>query len=200
MREEVPLERLTRLAADANGYITSAQATELGIPRRLLASAVKSGALVKIERGLYALPETIEDPLFVAQFRFKRGTFSDESALFLHGLTDRAPFLLTMTFPRSYNASPARSAGIVCRSCASDLLRLGICEVTTEFGNLVRAYDRERTLCDILRGQSIVDTQVVVPAMRAYVASSDRDPMKLVSYARKLGVERKVRSYLEVLL
>lgn len=146
------------------------------------------------------MPETWEDPYFVAQHRFSRGILSDETALFLHGMTDRAPFSLTMTFPRSYNTSKARAAGIICRSCSDDVLELGICQVKTSFGNTIRAYDLERTLCDLVRGHRVIDDQVVSPAMKAYVRRSDRDPVKLTDCARALGVEGKIRAYLKVLL
>ena len=115
-------------------------------------------------------------------------------------MTDRVPFSLTMTFPRSYNTAKARAAGIICRSCADDVLELGVCLVRTSYGNAVRAYDLERTLCDLVRGQAVVDDQVVSPAMQAYVRRADRDPVKLVDYARALGVEGKVRTYMKVLL
>ena len=190
----------TEMAKSGNGYVTASQATEAGIPRRKLAEAVSRGDLVRVARGLYALPETWEDPYLFAQHRFARGVFSDDTALFLHGMTDRAPISLTMTFPRSYNATSAREAGIVCRTCADESLGLGLVELTTRHGNVVRAYDLERTLCDILRGQSTVDSQVVTPAMQAYVRKPKRDVAKLVGYARRLGVERKVRNYLEALL
>lgn len=188
------------IARDNNGYVTSERATAAGIPRRELAEATKKGQLVKLDRGLYALPETWEDPLVVAQHRFSRGVFSDDTALWLHGLSDRAPFSLTMTFPRGYNKTAAKEAGIICRSCADSVYDLGLTRVVTAFGNAVRAYDRERSLCDVVRGQRIPDAQVVVPAMKAYVRSPDRDPVKLVDYARRLGVEKKIRTYLEVLL
>lgn len=191
---------IVEIAKKNNGYVSSAQVTSAGIPRRLLSDAVASGELVQVERGLYALPDTWEDRLYVAQHRFARGIFSDETALYLHGMTDRAPFSLTMTFPRSYNAKSAREAGIVCRTCGNDVLGLGRCEVTTQYGNAVKAYDVERTLCDIVRGQKVVDSQVVVPAMRAYAASRDRNVSKLMDYARRLGVEPKIRGYMEVLL
>ena len=64
----------------------------------------------------------------------------------------------------------------------------------------MRAYDLERTLCDVVRGRRVVDVQVVNPAMRQYVRSSARDVQKLLGYARALGVEKKIRNYLEVLL
>ena len=191
---------LVEIAKGQNGSVSASQATAAGIPRRKLAEAVGKGELVQIERGLYALPETWEDPYLVAQYRFARGVFSDDAALFLHGMTDRAPFFLTMTFPRGYNATPAREAGIVCRTCADEVLELGLTELTTQHGNVVRAYDLERTLCDLVRGQGTVDSQVVTPAMQAYARSPERDVAKLVEYARRLGVERKIRTYLEVLL
>lgn len=188
------------IAANGNGYVTTSQTTDAGIPRRRLAEAVRTGELVQVDRGLYALPDVWEDPLYITQHRFSRGIFSDDTALFLHGMTDRAPFAPTMTFPRSYNASSAREVGVICRTCADDVLGLGLCDIKTEYGNSVRAYDIERTLCDLVRGQSTPDSQLVVPAMKAYIRSRDRDPVKLVAYARALGVEAKMQNYLEVLL
>lgn len=188
------------IASHNNGYITSAQVTSADIPRRKLADAVRNGRLIQVDRGLYSLPDVWEDPLFVIQYRFSRGIFSDDTALFLHGMTDRAPFSPTMTFPRSYNASSARQANVACRTCADDVFSLGLAEATTPYGNVVRAYDLERTLCDLVRGQRVVDAQVVTPAFQAYARKQNRDPAKLVEYARQLGVERKVRTYLEVLL
>ncbi len=191
---------LTELAKQTNGYITPRRAEQAGIPRRALSEAVAAGDLVRLDRGLYAMPDVWEDPYLVVQHRFSRGVFSDDTALFLHGLSDRAPFSLTMTFSRSYNAAGAREEGITCRTCADEVLELGICELKTPHGNTVRAYDVERSLCDVVRGQRVVDAQVVTPAMRAYAKRADRDPVKLVRYARALGVERKIRTYLEVLL
>lgn len=194
------MKPLLKMASLSNGYVTPSRASRAGIPRRKLTEAVAAGELVQVDRGLYALPGVWEDPYLVAQHRFARGVFSDDTALFLHGMTDRAPFSLTMTFPRAYNAAGAREAGITCRTCADDVLDLGLCELETPNGNMVRAYDLERTLCDIVRGQKVVDAQLVTPAMQAYARRPDRDPAKLMRYAKKLHVEGKIRTYLEVLL
>lgn len=194
------MRALLKLATEANGYVTSRQATAAGISRREIAKVVAKGQLIQIDRGLYALPSAWEDPYLIAQHRFSRGVFSDDTALFLHGMTDRAPFSLTMTFPRAYNATGAREEGIMCRTCANDVLELGLCELETPNGNTVRSYDLERTLCDIVRGQRIVDAQLMTPAMRTYARKPDRDPAKLMRFAKKLGVEKKIRTYLEVLL
>ena len=71
------------------------------------------------------MPGTWEDELYIAQHGFARGIFSGETALYLHGMTDLAPFSSTMTFPRSYNAKSSRESGIVCRTCSDDAPNLG---------------------------------------------------------------------------
>lgn len=182
------------------GMVTTAQVVAAGIPRARLSDMVKAGELVRVQRGVYCLADAWEDEFLSAQLRFPKGTLSDGTALFLHGFTDRAPFRLTMTFPRAYRATKAREAGIEVRTCADDVLDLGITTTNTAYGNEVRTYDLERTLCDIVRGQRIVDVQVVNPAMKQYVRSGEKDIHKLLIYAQALGVEKKIRNYLEALL
>lgn len=105
-----------------------------------------------------------------------------------------------MTFPRSYRATKTREAGIEVRTYADGVLDLGRTTVRTSYGNKVRAYDLERTLCDVVCGQRIVDVQVANPAMRQYARSGSKDVQRLLGYAHALGVKKKIRSYLEVLL
>lgn len=95
-----------------------------------------------------------------------------------------------MTFPRSYRATKTREAGIEVRTCADEVLDLGRTSVKTSYGNKVRAYDLERTLCDVVRSQRIVDVQVVNPAMRQYARSS-KDVQRLLGYAHALRSEEE---------
>ena len=161
---------------------------------------VEQGELERVERGIYYLTGVWEDEFKVAQLRFPRGIFSDETALFLHDFTDRTPERLSMTFPRSYNATKAREFGLYVRTCASECLELGVVEMRTPLGSIVRGYDLERTLCDLVRGRKVINTQVVLPALKKYSRKADKNIHKLLEYARALGVERKIRNYLEVLL
>src|SRR5659263_227645 len=47
-----------------NGIVTTTQVTEAGIPRRCLSAMVESGAIYRVTRGIYALPDAWEDELF----------------------------------------------------------------------------------------------------------------------------------------
>ncbi|WP_172135354.1 type IV toxin-antitoxin system AbiEi family antitoxin domain-containing protein [Adlercreutzia sp. ZJ473] len=188
------------IAEAGGGMVTTAQVVAAGIPRARITDMVRSGVLERVQRGVYCLAGSWEDEFLATQLRFPKGVFSDGTALYLHDSTDRTPFRLTMTFPRSYRATSAREAGIEVRTCADAVLGLGLSTLGTPYGNEVRAYDLERTLCDLVRGRSVVDAQVFNPAIKQYVRSKDRDIQKLLEYARALGVEGKIRGYLEVLL
>lgn len=88
------------IAAANKGFVTASAVEAHGVQNRELSKAVKRGDLVKIVRGLYCTPETWEDEYVAAQYRFARGVFSHDTALYLLGLSDSAPEILTMTFPR----------------------------------------------------------------------------------------------------
>ena len=64
---------------------------------------------------------------------------------------------------------------------------------------MIKVYDLERTLCDCLKGQG-TDVQIINPAMRKYVFSSDINILKLIKYSEQLHVKGKISKYLEVLL
>ena len=58
------------MVEENNGFITSTQITNAGIQRRVLGELVGAKKLYKVERGIYALPETWEDEMFFLQYRF----------------------------------------------------------------------------------------------------------------------------------
>ena len=188
------------VASVANGYITASAAAARGIQSRQLSEAVSRGELEKLGRGLYCTPETWEDEYVTAQHRFARGVFSHDTALYLLGLSDSAPEALTMSFPRGYNPSSAKAAGLVAKSSPGGLHGLGEVRIETPYGNTVRAYCAERTLCDMLRGTASPDMQVAVPAFKTYLSSGERNLPRLQSFADELGVGRKIMKIMEVLL
>jgi hypothetical protein len=193
-------ELIHSILKDNNGYITTAQVTSAGIPRRCLNELVLSGDIYKADRGIYTLPETWEDEMYFLQYRFSKGIYSHGTALYLHALTDRTPHRYTMTTPHGYNAGGARKQGIVIKAALPGLFELGITEVASPCSNPLKVYDVERTLCDIVRGRNADDIQLVNQAMKAYAASSKKDIAKLIDYAEKLRVKSKILRYMEVLL
>jgi len=183
-----------------NGFATSAQVTEAGVQRRVLSELVKLERLYRVERGIYALPETWEDEMFFLQYRFAKGIFSCETALYLHNLSDRTPVSYTMTFPHGYNPHSVKKSGVIAKFVVPKVYELGILEVLSPCGNPIKVYDRERTLCDIVKGNNTCDISLVTQAMKVYASSVDKNINKLMVYAEKLRVKSKILRYMEVLL
>ncbi|MCL1981911.1 MAG: type IV toxin-antitoxin system AbiEi family antitoxin domain-containing protein [Clostridiales bacterium] len=183
-----------------NGFVTAAQVTAAGIQRRTLGELVKAKRLYRAGRGIYARPDAWEDEMYFLQYRFAKGVFSNETALYLHGLSDRTPHTYTLTFPHGYNAAGLKKQNAKAKFAQPEIFDLGITEVKTPFGNPIRAYDVERTLCDIVKGNNSCDIQLVNQAMKAYAASKEKDIAKLVAFAERLHVKPKILRYMEVLL
>lgn len=183
-----------------NGVITTSQVTDAGIPRRCLSTMVQSGIIQRIGRGVYAYPEAWLDEMFLIQRRFAKGIFSHETSLYLHGMSDRTPMRYTMTFPFGYNTGNAKRQQIIAKLSTLENYELGIIQLTSPGGSLVRTYDIERTLCDIVKTRHNADIQVVNQAMKLYAYSKDKNIAKLMDYADKLRVKPKVLNYMEVLL
>ncbi len=194
------IEEIIKMAKENNGTVTTAMVVAAGISRGNIKYLADRGRLEKSIRGVYILPEFWDDEIFNLQSRFKRGIYSHETALFLWDLTDRTPNRYHMTFPSNYNLKNPKEENIRCLQCKEGLYDLGVSEVVTPGGNMVKVYSVERTLCDILRSHSHVDIQVVTEAFKRYAARQDKNIPILSEYAKTLKVERKLRSYLEVLL
>ncbi len=186
------------MAEKNHGYVTALQVSKENIPRVYLSLLVDKGLLEKTERGIYITPTTFEDEMFNLQFRFTRGIFSHETALFLHGLSDRTPIRYTMTFPTGYNTTSVRKENVI--TFSSVRYELGISTIPTPFGSQVSAYNAERTLCDIIQKRSHTDVQVIAQAFNLYLRQQCFDIPLLSEYATALRVEKRLSSYLEVLL
>jgi hypothetical protein len=105
-----------------------------------------------------------------------------------------------VTVPTGYNTSKLNQDGLIVHTVKKELLDLGICTKQTIFGNDIRAYNLERTICDILRDRNKQDAAVVSDALKKYALRSDKDLNRMMKYAGALRIERILRNYLEVLL
>lgn len=80
---------------------------------RNIKTLLNSGKLERTARGVYILPEIWEDEFVNLQARFRKGIFSNETALFLLDLTDRTPNRFDMTFPETYNLTNVKKEQII---------------------------------------------------------------------------------------
>lgn len=193
-------EPILKLAEENNGTVTSQMIDNAGLSRGCLKYLTEKGELERTARGVYIIKEQWEDELLNLSCRYRKGIFSLDTALFFHDLTDRTPDYYHMTFPTGYNLTSPKQEGLRCHTVSKELYCIGVTEVRSSAGNILRAYNKERTLCEILRPQNRTDIQLITEAFKSYVKMRDKNIPLLSEYSRIFKVEQKVRTYLEVLL
>lgn len=183
-----------------NNMITTAQVVSLGFSRALLSKYVKEGLLERGRQGVYILPNSVHDDLYTLMLRTEKIVFSHDTALFLIGLSERTPFKHSVTIPSNSVLSSTLMEECTCYYIKPELFTLGMVWKKTTFGNKVRCYDAERTICDLLRSRSRMDEETVISAIKNYVSFKDKDLIRLAVYAEKFRVSKVLKQYMEVLL
>ena len=183
-----------------NNMITTAQVVALGFSRALLSKYVKEGLLERGRQGVYILPDSVHDDMYTLTLRTDKIIFSHDSALFLNGLSERTPFEHTVTIPSNSVLSAVLMEECNCYYVKPELYELGIVIKKTTFGNEVRCYNAERTICDLIRSRSRMDEETVISAIKNYATYKDKDLNRLAAYAEKFRVSKILKHYMEVLL
>lgn len=191
-------EKIIQICNDNNGIITSAIVAENNIPSWYLSDMVRKGDIIRVARGIYAIEGGDYDDYYFLQLRNSRCIYSFSSALYLHGMTDRVPFQKEVTVYKGYNSSHI-SDGTIIHHVSKELYEMGITEKATVFGNTVKVYDKERTLCDLIAARKSIDTEIFSKALKSFSQDTKRDYKKLRRYAASMKISDKVDDILEVL-
>ena len=187
-------ELLLDLADENDGYVSAASARENGIAQTYLSSMCAQGIFLKAGKGLYRKRGYEADPFFELRFRYAKAVFSLDSCLFLHGLTDTSA--LSVHLPTNYLTHGIE--GVSCRHVGEKEYSLGQSLVVTPRGNLVMAYDIERTLIELIRQQSRFSKEEFLSLWENGKKKSPY-PSKLAQYAQAFHVEGEL-SLLQKLL
>lgn len=193
--EEI-IEMINRYA----GYIQTSQVVEAGISKTYFKEVIEKEGLEKVANGIYVHPDTLVDSLYVDSLISKNIIYSHETALYLHGLMEKEPNTIEITVPRNYNANNFRKKGYKIFTVSDELLKLGESNVKTNFGNEVKTYDIDRTICDIIKMKEKMDIQIFQTAIKEYMKNNTKNLNNLMIYAKKMNIEKKVRMYTEILL
>jgi predicted transcriptional regulator of viral defense system len=192
--------KLERLIEDRDGLILTKEVVAAGVPRQYLNIFVRENRLERVAHGVYLTPDTFDDEMYRLQARNQRTIFSHETALYLHDLTDRDPIEWSVTVPYGYNATHLRAEGVKVYAVKKALHQMGVMELKTIYGRPIKAYNKERTICDIIRNRSNMDIAILNEAIRRYLDTKDKNIPLLLRYAEKLDVLNVVRKYVEILL
>ena len=166
-------DRLQELINEKDGLLLAKDADEENIPRQYLALFVKENKLERVSNGVYLTPDTFDDEMYRLQAKNQRIIYSHETALYLHDLTDRDPIRWTVTVPYGYNASHLRKEGVRVYTVKKTLSD-GRYGSENLHGRQIKTYNRERTICDIVRNRNNMDVAILNEAIKRYLGKQKK--------------------------
>ena len=174
-----------------NGMLSTRMIEPLNISRQYLSIMESNNDIEKVSRGIYLSPSAFEDSYFSFQQKYKKAIFSHMNALYFYGMTEEFPYNYTVTVPQSYHVNTVNEKCNVFY-VSEDIYDLGVVEIETPNGNKVRAYNKERCICDIIRSKGRMDSEQVKKTIKQYIQCKDKDIAKLSEYSKKMGINDKV--------
>lgn len=199
MKDITNYQKLEQIFNTNKGFITRQDVDEANIPSWFLSDFIKRNKLQKVAPGFYADNNYVVDDYYILQRRYPKYIFSGLSALFMLDLIDKIPTDIEVSAPQGYNPSRQKIDSLIIHKISTkDIYELGIKEVSTIFNNIVKTYDEERTICEIIKNRDKFDPETFIKAVKNYV-NKINNQTKLFRYAKALGTEKKVQEIIEVI-
>ena len=196
------IENIRRSFAEYDYIMTTAQLNRDKLYYRDIQELLEKGFIEKIRRGYY---HWIEDygrsEVVIINRLFPDAVLCMETALFYYQYSDRNPAEWNIAIDK--NASRQRLKidypFIKAYRVEPSLLSLGETGGKIDFEK-IRIYDRDRTICDVLRNMNKMDKEIFNKAVQNYVKDPKKNISNLMEYAKVLRVQKRVKDLIGVWL
>ena len=159
------------------------------------------GTIIKVKRGLFTLSENDQyNSLREAQISIPGGVICLGTALSYYNLTTWDPPEIQIAIIRGRKIKLPEYPPIQLCSFSGVYYCKGIVTVDIDQGNSIQIYDREKTICDIIRYRNRIGVDIMKEALGEYIRCKEKDLNKLNSYAKELKISTVLNNYLEVLI
>ena len=196
------IEQLRMRFIQKNYVMTTAELLEAKLYYADIKQLLDEGFIERIRRGYYHwIEDDGESEIVIINRLFPDAVLCMETALFYYQYSDRNPS--EWSFAIDKNVSKLRTnidyPFIKSYRMERQLLTLG--ETNGEIDHhTVRIYDRDRTICDVLRNVKKMDKEIFNKAIQGYVADQKKSIPNLMKYAQVLRVQKKVSEWIGVWL
>lgn len=181
------------------GVITSKDAVNNGISRTMLKKMNDTNYIKRIEYGIYATDDFIYDEYYIFQLKHKDSIFSHNTSLYFQEMAERTPSKMDITVKRSTHLSSLEDKINLYRVNES-ILGLGKIQIKTPYNHIVTAYNKERTVCDLINNKSDLDIELVNKSIRNCIKSKEFNANEMFEYSKKMKIYEKVKNYMEAIL
>lgn len=202
MLQNKDIETLRMLFSSHNYVMTTAELTASKLYYADIKQLLDEGLIERVRRGYYHWTQDYgESEVVIINRLFPDAVLCMETALFYYRYSDRNP--AEWNFAIDKNVSKRRTKidypFIKAYRVESELVTLGETEGEIDF-HKVRIYDRDRTICDVLRNMNKIDKEVFNKAVQGYVKDPKKNIPNLIEYAKALRVQTRVKELIGVWL
>lgn len=194
--------RLLRLARRRQGSVTRREVAEAGIHTYTLSRLVRDGALERVARGHYRLPQTPTTEhhgLVLASAAAPRGVICLLSALSFHRVGTQLPHEIWIALDRRTRRPVIAYPRLRVVRFSGAALTEGI-ETHRVEGDVVRVYAVAKTIADAFKYRNKIGLDVALEALRDAWRERRFTISEIHRYAQVCRVERVMRPYLETLV
>lgn len=195
-RQQKALDLLKR-----RGFVRPKDLAEGGMSRGVLRPLMKSGQVIRVARGLYALREadvTENSSLAEVSVKVPRGVVCLLSALRFHGLGTQNPYEVWLAIDRKARRPIGGNLPIRIVRFTGKSLREGV-EAHDIQGVSVRIYGTAKTVADCFKYRNKIGLDVALEALRDGWRARRFHMDDLWQYAKVDRVTNVMRPYLEAL-
>ena len=195
-------EEIVNFVNKKNNVITVKEFKEAKIGFYHINKLIEDNYISRIGKGLYGKNDSFEDEYFIIQNRYKNAIFSYNTALFFLNKTEVTPNIIDITIPNDYNVSSIKAKQIRVHYVSRENIELGAIKLKSPFGNTIKAYNLERTICDIVKNENKcgLDIEQRNKVIKKAFSNNEIDGSTIIQYSKKLKCEKKIRAIMEVMI
>lgn len=179
-----------------NGYITTSELVNLGISKSLIPNYIKSKTLKKVGYGLYMDYSKLEDKYYIIQKRYPNAIFSYNTAFYILNLINTIRKEVDVTIERKQRVREKYNVHYV----SENYYNVGIIEIASPSGNLIKVYNAERCICDMLKSDAEFNLELQNKILDCYFKSKDKDIDRLLEYSKLFNIHDKVDTIVKLMM
>ena len=171
------------------GVLRTSELNALGLSSRQIKKLVESGDITRIKRVYYEISDNIYPEEAVIARLFPDAVIFLESALMHYGYTDRIPQAWQIAVDRDSEKSQYKIDYplIEVFYIEPKLLEIGLDVFKVEEVE-VRIFNRDRTICDVLRYENKLEREVFTNAIKRYIRDPKKNVRNLFEYAKVFNI------------
>ncbi len=189
--------------AKASGVFKTAELTQIGYTPYAIRKLINEQVIDRIKPGYYRLCVPDDDPSEAKQIAqlFPDGILCMYTALFYYRYSDRTPLEWDIAVDRDTSKSRFKLDYPFVRPyyMKKEYLSFGV--TTADYGDCVmQIFDRDRLICECIFYENKIDRETYNKAIQGYVADTKKNVPKLLEYAEKRRILKKVKDRIGVWL